>query len=251
MFTRREILASGLAFSCAGCLSVDPDDLLASEDFCEYQARGEPFDPAVDLPPNFTRFQRAFAHRTVRQEQATAFYGPQPLERVSYVEFDDSYYRIEMADTYPVELSALVLSVDWDSGNDPPEDGDIVPFNDLPTTDQLALRSAVYGGLYRKQVHPETTLVHSESPVPYPNGTSESRLTKWDESWVRWHGRLYKLVVHRESTMDKVVHEYEAEQVAEGAASFRAMIADRYIVRLEGLTPGERDILDVAISGGY
>lgn len=251
MYTRRGILASGLALSCAGCQSVDPDDPSPAGEFCEYEARAEPFDPAEDLPPDYTRFQQAFAHRTVREGRATAYYGPEPLKRVSYVELDGAYYRVELVTSYAVDLPALVLSVGWRSGTVPPENSTAVPFGDLPDTDRLALRSAVYGGLYREQVHPETVLDHSESPVAYPSGTDGSELARRDRVWVRWNGRAYEIVVHRAGEMQKPVYVYEAARVATDAASFRGSIADRYVIRLDDLTPGERDILDAAIGGGY
>lgn len=51
--------------------------------------------------------------------------------------------------------------------------------------------------------------------------------------------------------MEKPVHEYAAELVAPDAASFREFVDDRQVVDLKDLTPGERTILDAAVSGGY
>jgi hypothetical protein len=164
---------------------------------------------------------------------------------------EGSYYDIELTNSDTAELPALVLSVQWKPGHTPPPNSTVVSFSTLPKSDQLAVRSTVYGGLYTHHVHPETILDVSASPVPYPDGTDESTVAEEGKLWVRWEGRAYEVTVHRTATMDKVVHEYTAERVAESAESFRALIADRYIVQLESLTPEEQAILDAAVTDGY
>ena len=251
MYSRRAFVASNLALLGTGCSSPPIGGLGGEEDLCEYEAVAEPFDPATDMPPPYNRFQQSLAHRASRQGRTTAYYGPRPLKRASYVEFDESYYYVELTNSYTTGLPALVLSVLWKPGQTPPPNSPVLPFSNLHESDQLALRSAVYGGIYRPQVHPETTLDYSASPVPYPAGIKGSTFVNGDELWVRWEGRAYEVTVHRKSTMEKLVHEYTAERVAGNAASFRALIADRYIIRLDTLTPGEQDILETAVTGSY
>lgn len=77
----------------------------------------------------------------------------------------------------------------------------------------------------------------SASPVPYPDGTAESTFADESELWVRREGRAYEVTAHRTATMEKLVHEYTAERVAESAESFRGLIADRHIIRIESPTP--------------
>lgn len=251
MYTRRAFVAAGLALLGAGCSSSPIGGSRAEEDLCKYEAVAEPFDPAIDMPPAYNRFQQTLAHQASRQGYTTAYYRPRPLKRASYVEFDGSYYFVELTNSYTAELSALILSVRWKPGYTPSPNSPVVSYSNLPESDQLALRSAVYGGLYKSQVHPETTLEFSASPVPYPAGTNESMFAGRGELWVHWQGRAYEVTVHRTATMEKLVHEYTAERVAGSAESFRALIADRYIVRLSDLSPEEQGILDAAVTGGY
>ncbi|UPV77225.1 hypothetical protein M0R89_22920 (plasmid) [Halorussus limi] len=167
------------------------------------------------------------------------------------MEFDNSYYYVELANSYTAELPALVLSVTWNPRQTPSPNATVLSFPDLPESDQLALRSTVYGGLYKPQVYPETILDFSASPVPYRDGTAESTFVDEGELWVRWEGRAYEVTAHRTTTMEKLVHEYTAERVAESAESFRELIADRHIIRIEPPTPEEQAILDAAVTDGY
>jgi predicted heme/steroid binding protein len=189
--------------------------------------------------------------RAVRQGSATAFYGPRPLKTDSYVVVDGAFYDVFQSGSYTVELPALETSVEWESGRRAPESASHRSFADLPRVDRRALRSVVYGGIYRTHVHPETRLVHSESPVPYPDGVADSELPTDDPLWVRWDDRDYRVTVHRVTTVRRCVYEYAASKVAPNAEAFRRRIADRYLVRLDDLTPEQRTILDEAIGEGY
>lgn len=251
MHSRRALIASGFALLGAGCTAAPAGGPKADGDVCRYEAVAEPFDPATDVPPAYNRFQQGLAHRASRHGRTTAYYGPRPLKRASYVKIDGAYYYVELADSDTVDLPALVLSVLWNPGRSPPPNSPVVSFPNLSESDKSALRSAVYGGLYRPQVHPETTLEFSASPVPYPGGTDNSTFADKGELWVRWEGRAYEVTVHRTDTMEKLVHEYTAERVAGSVESFRALIADRYIVRLDDLSPDVQAILDAAVTGGY
>lgn len=250
-YTRREILASGLAVLATGCVRPGFDGV--GDDDCtpEYHARADVFDPATELPPDYGPRQRALARRAIRHGRATAVYGPRPLKRDSFVVDDGAYYRVSHVEDRTTDLPALVLSVGWVVGRTPPANAAVSEFPDLPSADRVALRSVVYGGIYREAVHPTTTLVHAESPVPYPDGTGSSVLATRDTCWIRWNGRAYDVTLHRETTAETLVHEYEATQVAADAAAFRGLIADEYLVELADLTPEERSVLDAAVDGGY
>lgn len=235
----------------AGCSSVPVGDFGPNQDRCEYEAIAEPFDPAKDLSPELNRFQRELVNQAVRQGEATAFYGPMPLKNDAYVAHDGAYYRIQHTKNSTTQLPALVMTVRWEPGHTPSKNDAVVNFTTLPAMDRLALRSAVYGGIYREQVHPESVLEHSKSPVPYPGGIVESDLATRDHLWVSWAGKVYAVTIHGNSTMEKMTHQYNSERVAADAESFRQLIANRYIVRLDNLTAGEREILDAATTGRY
>lgn len=251
MYSRRAFVASGLALVGAGCSSLPLGGSSSDQDRCEYEAVADPFDPVTDMPPGYNRFQQRLAHQASRHRQTTAYYGPRPLKQASYVAFDKAYYYVEHTTSFTADLPALVLSVQWTPDQTPPPNTTIVSFSNLPESDQLALRSVVYGGLYKPQVHPETILDVSASPVPYPGGIDGSTLAGKRELWIRWKGRAYEVTVHRTATMEKLVHEYTAERVAGSAEAFRALIANRYIIRLDSLTADEQAILDAAVAGGY
>lgn len=251
MYSRRTVIASGITFISAGCTSVDIFGGRDDQTFCKQEAIAGPFDPAKELPPEYSTDQRALAHRAIRQDAATAYYGPRPLKNASYVVMDGAYYRVLLRGSYTEELPALVVTVDWESDQRAPDDATGISFSDLPAVDRMAIRSAVYGGIYRTQTHPETVLVHAESPVLYPDGTQESVLATRESCWVTWDDRAYHIVVHREETVETSVYEYTASSVATNAERFRELIVDRYLVHLDGLTPEERAILEEAIDGRY
>ena len=251
MYSRRTFVVSGLALVGAGCSSLPTGESSSDQDSCEYEAAADPFDPVTDMPPRYNRFQQRLAHQASRDGQTTAYYGPRPLKQASYVPFDGAYYYVEHTASFTAALPALVLSVQWSPDRTPPPNATVVSFSTLPESDQRAVRPAVYGGLYKPQVHPETTLDVSASPVPYPDGTEPSRLADERRLWIRWSGRAYEVTVHRTTTMEKPVHEYTAERVAGSAEAFRALVADRYLIRLDSVTAGERAILDAAVDGRY
>lgn len=251
MPTRRAFVTSGLALLSAGCQTTQLGGDGDPNTWCRYEAIAGPFNPVNELPPDYSPTQRSLALRTVRQGTATTSYGPWPLKNDSFVAADGAFYRVLLADRRPANVSGLVLSVEWESGRQAPANASSYSFDDLPRADRLAMRSAVYGGLYRTQAHPEETLVHSESPVPYPDGVESSTLSACDGCWVSWDGRDYRVVAHGEATMEKSVFTYSASEFAANAREFRERIVDRYLVRLDELTPGERAILEEAIAGRY
>ena len=235
----------------AGCVSNPLGNSEFNQNGCEYEATAEQLDPAEDIPAELTRFQRTLVNRTVRQGQATAYYGPRPLKNISYISYDGAYYRIQHTKNSTAQLPALVATIEWNSNKTASEHGDVLSFSSLPKEDRLALRSAVYGGIYREQIQPETVFEYSKSPILYPNGTGGSDLASRDHIWVSWAGQVYEITVHGKSTMGKTVHRYHSTRVATDAGSFRRLVADRYIVHLDNLTSGEREILDAATTGGY
>lgn len=249
--SRRAFIVTALVIIGAGCASALFVDFGPDREWCKYEGTAEPLDPAEDLPHELNRFQRMLVNQTIRQEQATAYYGPRPLQNDSYVAHDGAYYRVRHIKNYTTQLPALVMTVEWEPGQTPPENSTVVNFSTLPAVDRLALRSAVYGGIYQEQVHPKTVLDYSESPILYPRGTGKSDLAISDHLWVNWDGRTYEITIHGNTTTEKIVHQYNSERVATDAESFRRLVADRYIIRLDNLTSGEREILDAAITGGY
>ncbi|MUV59173.1 hypothetical protein, partial [Halogeometricum sp. CBA1124] len=178
------------------------------------------FDPATELPPDYSRFQRALAHRSIRRGWATAIYGPRPLKEDSYVVLDGAYYRVVLEESHVEEFPALVLTVEWTAGQTAPANATVLRFGELPPADRMGLRTAVYGGVYRAQVHPVQRLVHSETPVPFPDGTDESVLASCDSCWIRWDDRVYRLASHRETTVNQSVYRYGSTRAAPNAAAF-------------------------------
>jgi hypothetical protein len=249
--TRRTVIASLVAVLCSGCSSLPIPGSRHDNTFCKYEAIAKPFHPAEELPPDYSSAQRALALRVIRQETVTAVYGPRPLKNDSFVVKDGTFYRVVLADSHTAQLPALVMTVEWESGRQPPDDATLHAFADLPRVDRLALRSAVYGGIYRTHAHPETKLIHSQSPIPYPDGTQSSVLKACDSCWVEWNDRAYHIISHREDTIEKPVYTYSASVFAANAERFRELIVDRYLVRLNDLTPEERAIMDEAVAGRY
>lgn len=251
MYSRRAFLATGSLAFTGGCASNVLDDGPSDDEFCRYEVQVDPFDPASELPPDYNRFQRALAHRAIRQGRSTAFYGPRPLKEDSYVVLNDTYHRVVLEDSRVEALPAIVMTVEWDAERTPPVNATVLQFNDLPRADRMGVRSAVYGGIYREQVHPDRRVVHFRTPILYPDGTEESDLASCNPCWIGWDNRTYRLTSHRETSVNKSVYTYGASRVAPNATAFRRLVADEYLVNIDGYPPEERAIVDEAIEGGY
>lgn len=249
--TRRTFLASASIALASGCVSNVSDNGQSDNEFCRYEVRAVSFDPATELPPDYNRFQRALARRAIRRGRSTAVYGPRPLKEESYVVLDGAYHRVVLRDSRVQAVPAIVMTIEWDAERTAPANATVRQFSELPRADQKGLRSAVYGGLYREQVHPDQRLVHSGTPVLYPGGTEESALASCDSCWVRWNDRVYRLSSHGGTTVNESVYTFGASQVAPNATAFRRMIADEYLVNIDGYPPEELAIVDKAIAGGY
>lgn len=251
MYTRRAFLATGSLAFTGGCASNVLDDGPSGNEFCRYEVRVEPFDPASELPPDYNRFQRALAYEAIRRGRSTAFYGPRPLKEDSYVVLDDAYHRVVLEESHVEAVPAIAMTVEWNAGQTSSANATVFEFGELPRADRMGLRSAVYGGIYREQVHPDRRLVHSRTPILYPEGIEESDLPSCDSCWIRWDGREYQLTSHRETSVNKSVYTYGASQVAPNATAFRQLIAEEYLVNVDGYPPEERAIVEEAIEGGY
>ncbi|SFR45663.1 hypothetical protein [Halogeometricum limi] len=249
MISRRAMVASSLSI-LTGCASsvLPPRD---TDDYCEYEAIARPIDPVEAVPPAYAPAQRRLAVRAIRGGTATAFYGPRPLKNDSYVVFDGAYYEVSLAKSTAKTLPALLLRVEWRPEQEASEDTPNYSFGELPPVDRQALRSVVYGGVYRTWTHPENALLHSASPVLYPHGTASSLLATLDSCWIRWNDRAYEVTVHGESSTEQSVYEYEARQVASDAEGFRALMAERCLVRLNSLSSEQETIVRRAIADKY
>lgn len=250
MYSRRTVLGSGLALLTAGCSSFDLTGG-ESDESCDYRATARPFDPATEIPPDYSPAQRTVAERAIHEGKTIASYGPEPLKEDSYVVTDGAYFEVYLVDTRQEELPALQMTVRWEAGQQVPTGSTVSVLEDLPAVDQRALRSVVYGGLYRAHIHPETELTHYQSPVPYPPGTARSKLSTTESSWIQLDGRYYAVHVHGETTIERPIYEYAAREVAPDADSFRKLVTERFLVRLDDLTSDEQKIIEKAINGEY
>lgn len=249
--TRRAVLGASVAAVSSGC-SGDPPRIDLGGGDCSYWATAEPFDPVRDVPPDYNEYQLSFAHRVIEDGDVRDVYSPKPLKDDSFVSMGESYYRIRRVETSAILVPALVMSVYWRPGQTPQNSGfPVVEFSSLPRIDQAAFRSVVYGGRYKDQVHPETELVHSQSPVNYPGGFEKSELATRDQFWVAWDDRYYTVTIHGTTQRIERVHEYDASLVATGPGQFRTMIKDRYVATLTDAPPEVKEILDSAIDEGY
>lgn len=251
MYSRRALIGSGMTLFIAGCSSLAPPLGGEHDVSCDYRATARPFDPASEIPPEYSSAQQSLAARAIRQGTATARYGPEPLKKDSYVSHNGAYFNVYRIETSSQELPALRMTVRWTDGQQVPSGSDTYVFEDLPLIDQRALRSVVYGGLYRGYTHPEQKLVHHASPVPYPPGTANSKLSDAKSAWIRWDGRNYAIRVHGETTLEREIYEYAAEEVASDAEAFRKLIAERYLFRLDDVTAKEHEIIRQAIKDEY
>lgn len=180
-------------------------------------------------------------------------YGQSPIADGVFVRFGGAFYRCRHSQVGRESVPARKLAVRWEAGQDAPTDASPVSYAALPESDRRALRLAVFGPAYERDLdrHPRRGLSVRAFPAPYPDGTADSRLVAAGESWVEWRDRVYHVRLGDETETERRTYRYEFERVGDSAEAFRSFVADEYLVSLDGLGSAEREIVESAIDERY
>lgn len=278
MPSRRALLVGGAALLASGCIGSDRDagaDGRRSDDESPestddrpvtsetptcirgFYVSADPFDPPEDLPADFTMAPeplRELVREVVENEVLEiATYGEEPLQDGLHLRREGVFYRLSVELTDGTGVPARRTNLEWEAGQTAPDGADVVAFEDLPGADRRALELLVYGTEYsRPYQHPREGLSAHDVPAPYPGGTDGSQLVGAGTTWVRWDDRVYRVEVTTESTtVTRRAYRLAVSEVAADEAAFRQQVVDRYLVALDDLPDGERDVLSTATEGTY
>jgi hypothetical protein len=229
-----------------------------SDDDCVsgFSVRTVPFQPAEDAPVQLSAGEQDVANQLVRGGSAefTTYTGDPPLRDSIYISMNGAYYRTTIEATDTTEVSAHRLTIMWETGQEAPATASVVPYEELPERDQQGLELAIKGpetGGEKRRGHPRESLSARDAPIPYPNGTTDSRLVNHDETWVRWNERTYHVTSGDSAMTTRHTYRYTASAVADSSEEFRQHIVQQYLIRLTDLTDAERTILQQATAEGY
>lgn len=163
-----------------------------------------------------------------------------------YVEFNGSYYRIDVSETTEVNVSRYTLKVVRANQTS----GPILEWSNLPHVDKRNVVAAV-----------EYKYSRSCESRPRSKGAfhcwSKYATDEYDESvivptpnaeYVRYKNQTYRLIV-RERDVEAVAHSYSATVVTSDQVAFR----NRFVteVNQSELTEDERSIFEQAVQGDY
>lgn len=271
--SRRRVLALGSTLLSVGCLgtgpaSPDSDSRRSasgqsatstsereSSDASNCEAGidiwTDAFDPAADLPRTLDETERSLVAGAAAGDGAEyGTYAQAPIARDAFVAHDGAFYRTDYAVASVEQVPAFLMDVGWERGRKAPADAAVVAFDALPAADRKALRAAVLDP--ERRGLPSESLSVREFPAPYPDGGGDSRLVG-DVARVRWRDRTFRVetAAESEATQRWRTFRYALERVAADAEEFRRRIADRYLVRLDGLPEDRRAIVERARTDGY
>lgn len=255
MPSRRPVLAAAASLLTAGCLGP-VRSLAGNGDDCVsgFSVTAGAFRPPSELPVRLSASQRRLVDRLLRTQTAevTTYGGDPPLRDGVYAKQDATYYRTAVARAGTTDVPAHRLDITWEAGREAPTDAAVVAFTELPQSDQRALRLAVRGPKYgERRGHPREGLSVRDAPMPYPNGTGDSRFVTRGETWVRWNDRTYRVTSGDPATTTRYTYRCSLTAVADGARSFRDHVVEQYLIPLSDVTDAERTILEQATADGY
>lgn len=278
MSSRRTLLVVGSALLASGCIGTGPDasadgspadgespsstddrTVTSETPACirGFYVSADPFDPPEDLPADFTMAPeplRELVREVVENEVVEIpTYGGVPLQDGLHLRREGVFYRLSVELTDGTGVPARLTNLEWEAGQTAPDGADVVAFEDLPESDRRALRLLVYGTEYASPYqHPEAGLSARNVPAPYPDGTDGSQLVGAGTTWVHWDDRVYRVEVTTETaSVTRRIYRLVVSKVATDEAAFRQQVVDRYLVTLDDLPDGERDILSTATDGTY
>lgn len=247
--TRRQVLGCFATLLSAGCSSTG----LTGLDDCTsgIHVSGERFDPPTDLVANLDEEGRAIVAEAVDTGSAErTTYGQESLRAGIFVEWDSAFYETAVSTVEVEAVTAYRLDIEWEQGQELPDDATVVDFADLPDADRETLDLAVYGSEERKG-HPTESLGISDFPAPYPDGIDSSELVDNGVTWVHWDDRAYRVEVGGSSTQKRRTYRYEVERVATSPEEFRTVVASRHRIEFTDLSMDEREIVRQAVDDRY
>ncbi|MFC6942005.1 hypothetical protein ACFQE8_18840 [Salinirubellus sp. GCM10025818] len=252
--SRRSLLASGVT-GCAllaGCAGAGSSDCSFGFELAMTPATDEEFleetltDPSRDRPDAWREIVSAAVERD--ESRYTTVHAA-PVRDGDRVEYEGGYYRIARGTADRVEVEAHVLSAEYDRERDPPSGATVVPFEDLPEPDRVALRSLLPND-ERRLAEAEAFTI-SGRPVVYPDASeSESVLLSGGSTWVRYDDGAVEVRVEGTERVERVTYRYTAEELADDREAYLAHVREAFVVDLGEVPESEREVFSRAIDAG-
>lgn len=268
---RRRVLewsSLGLA-ALAGCLTdsgmragtapSETDSTLTTEDLQEctygFSVHVEPFEPIKQLPMGYCEPDSPcpIIDEAIKKGSATIeqFGGP-PRRANVIVELEGEFYRVYHKTVGTESVPAQRVTLYWERGQTAPDEARTLHYNNLPESDQVALRYLIDGPKYNNRGHPQEKIKSTEVHAPFPSGTEDSRLNGKKTVWVEWRDRTYKVqLVGPAPNMERATYRYEVSKIACSPEAFREFVIAQYVASLNNPSPALRGLLEKAIKDGY
>lgn len=256
--SRRSLLgscAAGIAGGCAalaGCVGVGGGGCSRGFDLTVTPATdggllGETLvGPSRDRPEDWRKIVSTAVERG--EVRYTAIHGP-PVRDGDRVEHGGRYYRIAREEVASEEVEAHVFGAEYEAGRDPPSGATVVAFGDLPAVDRTAHRE-LFSDLGDRLDEVEAFSAGGY-PVVYPDGAeSDSVLVGEETTWIRYDGTAVEVRFEGTERVERVTYRFTAEELAGDRESYLAYVRERFVVELEGLSDGEREVFSRAIDAG-
>jgi len=168
--------------------------------------------------------------------------GLEPPVEAGPVAYDGAYYDLSVESTTVAEDRLYILRVE--NLGEEAVDGEVT-YDELPEADRTAL-AEVFEDEGSAQEGFE-----GGTEYPYAEGEyADSVLV--DGATVVRDGLRYEVEAERRRTIERQEFTYTAEEVAESAEEFGGWAREKYGFALEGLSDGEREVVEEAVdTGGY
>lgn len=256
--SRRSLLggcAAGLAAGCAalaGCVGIGGSgcshgfDLTTTpatdEDLLEETLTG----PSRDRPEDWRRIVSTAVERD--EMRYAAIHAP-PVRDGDRVEHGGRYYRIAREEVATEQVEAHVFGAEYETGRDPPQGATVVAFEDLPPVDRTAHRE-LFSDL-GDRLDEVQSFSAGGYPVVYPDeAESDSVLVGEQATWILYDGAAVEVRFEGTERVERVTYRFTAEELAGDREAYLAYVRDRFVVELEGLSGGEREVFSRAIGAG-
>lgn len=187
-------------------------------------------------PDDYSSDQRRVVLEAASEGESRV-YGHRPIDEGAYVEYEDAYYRVQVAETGEEELTRTVLRSEAVNASE--VDGSAVEMESYPRSDYEALKFAI-----------ATADKEGEVYVFRGRSAGESALLPEPEhEYVERDGEYVRLVVE-ERRVTETEFTYTVERAASSEAEFRELAAERKVTatfRPSELSDEQNEMLRTAI----
>ncbi|PSQ15739.1 hypothetical protein BRD00_13300 [Halobacteriales archaeon QS_8_69_26] len=189
---------------------------------------------------------RGIVAEAVGEGSATTTGRRPPMDGEDPVAFEGKFYDLTVTETDQWEAPQYDIEVDYDGEEpaDTPVDYEDLSALDRQTADRL---------LPPPEDHPDDEGYDFGVSRVYSDGEAEASVFVPEPEYdaVVYEGTTYPIRVEGPRTVTVSEYRYEADLLAEDAATFGASVREEYLFELSGLSADERDVVSEAIDEGY